>query len=75
MLREWRREQPDPGGPHIHPHEALYENSRIKKTPSNIAASVRARLLNIAKARGDNFQFLLTQYANERILYRLTRST
>ncbi len=46
----------------------------MKKTPSHIAASVRARLLNIAKARGDDFQFLLTQYANERILYRLTHS-
>lgn len=41
---------------------------------SNLAASVRQRLTNIAHARGEDFQFLLTQYALERLLYRLTQS-
>ena len=41
---------------------------------SNIAASVRQRLLNRAKERGEDFQLLLTRYANERLLYRLSQS-
>ena len=40
----------------------------------DVGASVRARLLQLAKQRGDDFQLLLTRYANERLLYRLTRS-
>jgi len=35
---------------------------------------VRARLLNLAHARGEEFEYVLTRYANERLLYRLTRS-
>ena len=41
---------------------------------SNIAASVRARLLNIAKAQNVDFQQVLVRFALERILYRLTQS-
>jgi predicted nucleotidyltransferase component of viral defense system len=37
-------------------------------------ASVRARLLNIARARGEEFEYVLTRYANERLLYRLSKS-
>lgn len=40
----------------------------------NIAASVRARLLNVAKAQGVDFQQVLVRFALERILYRLTLS-
>lgn len=40
----------------------------------NIAASVRARLLNKARADKQNFNLLLTRYALERILYRLSVS-
>lgn len=40
----------------------------------NIAASVRARLLNVAKAQGVDFNQVLVRFALERILYRLTRS-
>jgi predicted nucleotidyltransferase component of viral defense system len=40
----------------------------------DVGASVRARLLQLAKQRGDDFQLLLTRYANERLLYRLTKS-
>jgi len=41
---------------------------------SDLAASVRARLLNIAKAQGVDFNQVLVRFALERILYRLTRS-
>jgi predicted nucleotidyltransferase component of viral defense system len=41
---------------------------------SNRAASVRARLLNIAKTQGVDFNQVLVRFALERILYRLTRS-
>ena len=37
-------------------------------------ASVRARLLNLAHARGEQFDYVLTRYANERLLYRLSKS-
>lgn len=40
----------------------------------NVAASIRARLLNRARAEDTNFQFLLDRYACERFLYRLGQS-
>lgn len=40
----------------------------------DLAASVRARLLNIAKSEGSNFNQLLVRYALERFLYRLSQS-
>ena len=40
----------------------------------NPAASVRARLLNKARADGMDFQLLLTRYGLERLLYRLSIS-
>ena len=42
--------------------------------PRNVPASVRQRLLNRARDRGEDFNFLLTRYANERLLYRLSES-
>ncbi|MBU1237291.1 MAG: nucleotidyl transferase AbiEii/AbiGii toxin family protein [Gammaproteobacteria bacterium] len=39
-----------------------------------IAASVRARLLNVAKAQGADFNQVLVRFALERILYRLGQS-
>lgn len=41
---------------------------------SNTAASVRARLLNVAKAQASDFNQVLVRFALERILYRLTQS-
>ena len=38
---------------------------------TNVAASIRARLSNKAKASGIEFQFFLVRYACERFLYRL----
>ena len=40
----------------------------------NFAASVRARLLNVAKAQGVDFNQVLVRFALERILYRLSLS-
>lgn len=40
----------------------------------NISASVKARLLNIAKENESNYQFILRQYVQERFLYRLSQS-
>lgn len=40
----------------------------------NVAASVRARLLNKARAEKIDFNLLLTRYALERALYRLSVS-
>lgn len=37
-------------------------------------ASIKQRLLNLARANGEDFQQLLTRYANERFLYRLSIS-
>lgn len=37
----------------------------------NLAASVRARLLNKAKADGEDFTYMLLRYAMERLLYRI----
>ncbi len=41
---------------------------------SNVAVSVRARLLNVAKAQGVDFNQVPVRFALERILYRLTQS-
>lgn len=47
----------------------------MKKTPTrDVGASVRARLLRLARERGEDFQFVLTRYANERLLFRLASS-
>ena len=40
----------------------------------DLAASVRARLLNIAKAQGADFNQVLVRFALERLLYRLSQS-
>jgi predicted nucleotidyltransferase component of viral defense system len=40
----------------------------------NVSASVRQRLLNLAHATGEDFQHLLSRYAIERLLFRLSRS-
>jgi hypothetical protein len=40
----------------------------------NSPASIRARLLNVSKQSGEDFQAMLTRYAIERLLYRLGTS-
>jgi len=44
------------------------------KNAKNPAASVRARLLNHARANGDDYQRVLTRYAIERLLFRLSQT-
>ena len=46
-----------------------------KKPISNLGASVRQRLLNLRDKTGQDFNALLTQFAIERFLYRLSRSS
>lgn len=43
-------------------------------SPRNMAASVRQRLLNLARDRGEDFGLVLTRYALERLMYRLSVS-
>ena len=44
-------------------------------TSKNLAASVQARLLNLAKAEGRDYGQVLTKFALERLLYRLGQSS
>ena len=46
----------------------------MKKATVNLSASVRQRLLNLAAKRKEDFGLLLTRYALERFLYRLSVS-
>ncbi len=46
----------------------------MSKSTRNIAASVRQRLLNLARDRNEEYNALLVQFAIERFLYRLSRS-
>ena len=46
----------------------------MKTPPKDVGASVRARLLRLARERSEDFQLVLTRYANERLLFRLASS-
>ncbi len=46
----------------------------MAREPRNIGASVRGRLLDRSRAERSDFQILLTRYALERLLYRLSVS-
>jgi hypothetical protein len=46
----------------------------VKKKVVNVAASFRARLLNLAHERKEDFQFVLSRWMIERFLYRLSIS-
>jgi predicted nucleotidyltransferase component of viral defense system len=41
---------------------------------TNLPASIRQRLLNLSRSRGESFNLILQRYALERLLYRLDRS-
>lgn len=45
-----------------------------QKALKNVSASVRQRLLNLARERGENFDMLLRNYARVRLLRRLEKS-
>ena len=46
----------------------------MAKALINVGASVRARLLSFSKEHGQTFDLVLTRYAIERLLYRLSQS-
>ena len=46
----------------------------MKKPATNMAASVRQRLMNIFREKGGEFQILLIRYALERFLFRLSQT-
>lgn len=43
-------------------------------TPKNVAASIKAQLLGVARSDGEDLQRLLNRYGRERVLYRLSKS-
>lgn len=45
-----------------------------QETLTNVAASVRQKLLNRSREQKEDFQLVLTRYALERLLYRLSQS-
>jgi len=45
-----------------------------KKPPTDLAASIHQRLLNLSREKGEDFNLTLTRYAAERLLFRLSRS-
>ena len=46
----------------------------MTKNVTNLAASVRRRLANLARQRNEDFGLLLTKYALERLLFRISQS-
>jgi hypothetical protein len=46
----------------------------VKRQPTNLPASIRQQLLNLSRARGEDFNLTLTRYGIERLLYRLSQS-
>lgn len=46
----------------------------MAKEVKNLGASVRARLLQLAKSSGQSFELVLTRFALERLLFRLSNS-
>ena len=56
-------------------HETIFGiDSLTQSEVKNLAASVRARLANLARSQKEDFQELLSRYARERLLYRLSVS-
>ncbi len=45
-----------------------------RKKSSNVAASVKTRLFNLSMEKGEDYQLILTKFAIERLLYRLSVS-
>jgi len=54
--------------------KASRSSHRDAPAPKDLPASVRGRLRNLARARGEDMLYLLSRYALERLLYRLGRS-
>ena len=54
--------------------EAVYGVARLKKSVTNVAASVAQRLRNLARERNEDFALVLTKFALERVLFRISQS-
>jgi hypothetical protein len=54
--------------------ETLPGVDTLKRPTINLAASVRQRLLNLARERKEDFGLILTKYGLERFLYRIAQS-
>ena len=52
-------------------HAALYGEPGMTKAA---AESIRQRLLNLARERGENFDYVLRQYVIQRLLYRMSQT-
>ena len=63
--------------PCAHGHASLYagDSALRRQELRNVGASVRERLKNRARKTGEDYQFLLRRYAEERFLYRLGESS
>ena len=46
----------------------------MSRRTADMAASVRQRLLNLARSRNEDFGLILTKYALERVHYRMSQS-
>ena len=60
--------------PRCERHASVYGIAIMSKPVTNVAASVRQRLLNLARERNEDFGLLLTKYALERLLFRVSQS-
>ena len=45
-----------------------------RRRARDIASSVRQRLLDLSRTRNEDFQLIITRFASERLLYRLSQS-
>ena len=45
-----------------------------KNQPRNISASIKGRLLQLSKQQREEYNYLLTRFAADRLLYRLSQS-
>lgn len=55
-------------------NETISGVAALNKPVVNMAASVRQRLLNLARERREDFGLVLTKYGLERVLYRIAQS-
>lgn len=56
-------------------HAALYGGAGLTdRKVTNLAASVRQKLLNLSRERSEAFEYVLSRYATERLLYRISQS-
>ena len=54
--------------------QALHGVAALSKDVKNVPASVRQRLLNLAHQRAEDFEFVRTKHALERMLFRISQS-